>query len=420
MRSFHSVYAARRPDESQFCAAFLEALPAFVARPNNKFASIAMKFLRLFRWDDRKKTDAPTSLEIWQVMRELKNFSVKDWFELRPVIQAAKQWRNDLVLKAFLRSRPAELENFLRHNERLRGRNLVQLIAFEQPQVLKVSVKMASRNLTDAVPLVFDNSRHPQARAENEQICREHNVAYLPLPPNPARHANRSHGLAMTWIWHHVVKPLEPAIAGFIDHDLIAVEKIEVHKLVNGQPFYGLPNIAKWGWSLWAGYCFYDVNSIASLPLNFLNDFSRELDTGGRNWDCLYGRHNPRRLRFAHLKLFDLIDPSTGKPRRLEVIDGAWIHIGGVSHRDDYQRNPDFYGRITEAIESGADWAQIQTTVGGPEKVYLTSKETILKSRKPRWRTLVLEPAFGMVDSKTAPAVPRDQRQTRADNRSFK
>lgn len=300
-----------------------------------------------------------------------------------------------MMLNVFLKKRSDTLERFLKENEYLAGKNILQIIAFEQPEVLNFSAKMAARHLADAALLVFDNSRRPEMRAKNEQVCRENGVAYLALPENPARHPNRSHGMAMTWVWHNVVKSLRPAITGFIDHDLIQLEKVALKELLGGQPFYGVPNAGKWGWSLWAGYCFFDFRTVGVFPLNFLNDFSRDLDTGGRNWKYLYSKHEARRLKFAHWELFDVVDPSSATPRPLEIIDGKWLHIAGVSYRDFYRENAGFYAKIGKAIEEGANWPQLQSILGS-HNVQRVSTETIVKNKRRRWRTIPLEARAGI------------------------
>jgi hypothetical protein len=319
-------------------------------------------------------------------MRSFGEFSIEDWIHLRPLTEGGKQLANDLVQKRFLKARPDALAQFLRENEYLSGKNILQVVAFEQPDVLDFSLKMAGRHLADATVFVFDNSRSPEARIEIERICRNRNVPYLALPPNPTSQENRSHGMAMTWIWHNVVKPIRPAISGFIDHDVIPLQKVELAKVLKRQPFYGVPNVGKWAWSLWAGFCFYGFVEIASLPLNFMNDFSRGVDTGGRNWNCLYKLHDYRKLQFADLRLFDVVGDSAGIPPPLEIIDESWIHIGGGNLRGDYRRHSNFYGRILSIIDEGADWPQLQAAIGGADKIRPIGKESISKSKRPRWR----------------------------------
>jgi hypothetical protein len=328
-------------------------------------------------------------------MRPLRDFSAKDWFRLQPLIHGGKQLRNDLVLNLFLKKRSDTLEKFLQENICLRGKNILQIIAFEQPEVLNFSARMAARHLTDATLLVFDNSRRPEMRARNEQVCRDNGIAYLALPPNPARHPNRSHGMAMTWVWRNVVKVIQPSIAGFIDHDLIQLERVSLAETLHGQPFYGLPNAGKWGWSLWAGYCFFDFARVNALPLNFLNDFSCDLDTGGRNWDHLYKNHKAERLGFAHWEMFEVKDASTGVLRPLEIIDGKWLHIAGVSYREFYRENAGFYAMVGKAIEQGANWPQLQSILG-PNNVQRLSADDVVKKKRRRWRTIPFEKGAGI------------------------
>src|SRR6185312_7769779 len=317
-------------------------------------------------------------------MRDLKDYSASEWLQLRPFIAGFKQLRDDTVQNSFVNTRTPELETFLRANQNLRGKNILQIVAFEQPDVLRFSLKMLTRHLVNTTVLVFDNSRKPEPRIEIERLCRDHGVPCLGLPPNRTKHANRSHGSAMTWIWRNVVTAIAPATSGFLDHDLICLEKFSPEETLNGQPFYGLPMVGKWGWSLWAGFCLFDYRAVNKLEFNFLNDFPRGLDTGGRNWNRLYKTHDRHQLKFAHWQLYDVIDTTSGASRLLEVIDDRWIHFAGVSHRDDYKRNSDFYARINKAIDEGANWPQLRTILGG-DKIRPTSEEDARKTRRPRY-----------------------------------
>ena len=123
------------------------------------------------------------------------------------------------------------MEEFLAANARLKGKNIVCVAGFEQPELLNFSLKLAARHLTDATVIILDNSRRKESRAQIESVCRTHGAPYLGLPENPSRHPNRNHGMAMTWIWHNVVKPLQPGIAGFIDHDVIPTKRVEFKEL---------------------------------------------------------------------------------------------------------------------------------------------------------------------------------------------
>ena len=233
-------------------------------------------------------------------MRDIDQFSTGEWLRLEPVAHGLRQLRNDLLLQRYLRARPPELPAFLDAQSQLRGGRIAIVIAFEQPWALDWQLRMAERNLPGTRLLVFDNSRDEEKRRQIRDVCARHEIPYLGLPPYRTRHVNRSHGMAMSWIYHNVVAALEPEIFGYLDHDLIPVEPMDVGERLGGQPVFGLANVGRPGnWSLWAGYCFYRYAFTRGKPLNFLYNFSRKLDTGGRNWKILYRALDPSALRFA-------------------------------------------------------------------------------------------------------------------------
>lgn len=249
-------------------------------------------------------------------MQQFSNFSLADWLKLAPLRYGFTEVRNDALLGAYLQRTPEQLPAFLGDAAHLAGKNIVLIIAFGQARVLDFLLRKAARFVPDAHLLVFDNSP-ATARAEIENVCGERQVPYLALPANSIRHANRSHGFAMTWVFRNVVRPLKPRIFAFIDHDLIPFKTIELSKQLGGQPFYGPVRanksaepgqIGDRSWSLWAGYCLYDFAMVKDLPLNFLYDFSRGLDTGGRNWDCLYKNYDQPRPVFADSRKIPLTD----------------------------------------------------------------------------------------------------------------
>jgi len=297
-------------------------------------------------------------------LRDLKDYSKKEWFRLKPLDHFLIQFCNDGLQHAFRACRPKSLTRFLQGAGHLEGGNICLIVAYEQPWTLDWLLRMAARYLSDTTLLVFDNSRRATARLDIERVCRDAGVAYLGLPPNPTRHPNRSHGMAMTWIFHNVVRKIRPRNFTFIDHDLIPMEKIELCGIAGDQPFYGLARVNKWGWSLWAGYCSYDFSAVHRLPLNFLNDFSRELDTGGRNWSCLYKNSDRVRMRFGSVRRIAVADPLDGTPRHIAVVDDSWIHLRGASYSSGFSEMRDFYERIAKAADEGATLTMLAVNTG--------------------------------------------------------
>ena len=277
-------------------------------------------------------------------MRYLTEFSAIEWLKLLPVQHALKQVRNDAWLALYKNNRANKLNQFLAEHKDLANKNIALVIAFEQPWALNWLLQMANRNVSDMTVLVFDNSRTDSKRIEIGQVCKKNQAPYLALPPNPTRHVNRSHGMAMTWVYHNVVRAINPRIFGFIDHDLIPVREVSIEDKLRDQPVYGLLNQNKLGfWSLWAGYCFFEYAPTKGKSINFLYDFSRDLDTGGRNWKSLYRNLDRQQLRVATSDNVSMKVPSIEKPRLVQFIDEHWLHIGGISYSHNSPENIAFF-----------------------------------------------------------------------------
>jgi hypothetical protein len=286
------------------------------------------------------------------LMHDPQGHPLRDWLRLQPLAHGFKRLRDDFAQRLFLRMRPAELESFLRHNAHLEGHNIALIVAFEAPWALEWMLRAAAQHLEDATLVVCDNSRPGPLREEIRSTCARLGIAYLALPRNPTRHANRSHGRALTWIYHNVVRALRPARFAFLDHDLIPLQRVALFRHLGTQPFYGVANAGHAGWSLWAGYCAFDFAHVSGLPLNFLHDFPRGLDTGGRNWPMLYRHHQQAQLHFASLEYFDLVDPASGERQVVQWIDESWLHLFGTGYRDP---KGVFGKRIAQAVELGLD-----------------------------------------------------------------
>jgi hypothetical protein len=298
-------------------------------------------------------------------LKDFSEFSAGEWLKFLPLRHAFKQLRNDAVLGLYLKRLPETLLTFFRDNAHLQDKNIILTIAFEQPRVLDFLLTKASRFLPDAHFLVFDNSSNAAIKPAIEGVCRQHHAGYLALPSNSIKHPNRSHGIAMTWIFRNVVRAIKPRMFAFIDHDLIPFKTVELAKTLGGRPFFGpvrthksaeAEKIGDRCWSLWAGYCLYDFSVVKDLPLNFLYDFSLGLDTGGRNWNCLYKNYDQQRPVFADSRKISLTDSKTGIMHKIRMVDGRWLHFRGTSYRREVQDNLELYERMANALaETGAE-----------------------------------------------------------------
>ncbi|MEY2688784.1 MAG: hypothetical protein RL375_2982 [Pseudomonadota bacterium] len=290
----------------------------------------------------------------------MKRYTASSWARLVPLSHAYKQLRNDLMSWRYNARTPPDLPTFLDSVRALQASNLAIVIAFEQPWVLDWMLRLARLNLRDCQPLVFDNSRSAEKRAEIAAVCARLGVPYLALPLNQSRHPNRSHGMAMNWIYRHVITALKPQLFAYLDHDLIPLQPLSLAEQVGDQPFYGAKNPGIDAWNLWAGYCAFRFAQVAGKPVNFLYDFSRELDTGGRNWPVLYRQVDEAALRFASNEWLEFRPGDGADPGRVQVIDGAWLHIGGVSYGSNFKDKQQLC-TVLEALSTRGDSGAILT-----------------------------------------------------------
>jgi hypothetical protein len=282
--------------------------------------------------------------------------------------QRLKNLRNDWLLHRYLAKTTPTHEQLLADLQarlkRVSGaKNLLCIVAFEQDQIIDLCLSSLRLFLRNATVAVFDNSSSERGRTQIKKVCAQHQIPYLALPAQSTTHANRSHGLAMSWIYQQVIKELNPDAFGFIDHDLIALSPVDPFSSLVSQPVYGSLNRGSNAWNLWAGYCFYRSAELLDKEVNFLYDFSRELDTGGRNWATLYQFIDKDRLTFApdgidsHLGLPDVTHP-------VQLIDKNWLHIGGVSYNDNLDAKQSVFnalGTFIQRVEKNGTYSRLNS-----------------------------------------------------------
>jgi len=296
-------------------------------------------------------------------MKPLYKHTLEDWKHLRPFTQGYKTIGFNYMYARYLARKAPDLDAFFAHWPDLNTRAMAVTIAFNQPEIITWLIRFAKRNLVDANLVVADNSSDDNAAAAIGRLCAEEDVPYLRLPPNPTRVVMRSHGLAIGWVYHHLVKRIEPPIFAFLDHDMAPMTPFSFAEQLQGQPFYGLyldhadfdlapDNIN--GWFLWAGYCIYDYGKVANRTLDFRPDWFIGLDTGGANWWRLYRYFEKSALRFAAKKNVEIADPAGAPPDTMEAFDG-WLHLGNAALYDNQGTDRrGFYCRVMER-----EWAKL-------------------------------------------------------------
>ena len=287
-------------------------------------------------------------------MRKFQDFSLKEWLVTDPFVYALKEKRNDIRCNHFCAARTPNQNDFIQQTKKLRGKSIALVVAFNQSWTIDWLFRMAKSHVPKTNWLVFDNSLDSRKRPEIKKLCNENNIHYLGLPPNPERHPCRSHGLAMTWIYHNIVRKIEPCHYAYIDHDLIPLTDVDFAERLGKQKFFGRTNTSKWGYNLWAGYCMFNYQAFASLPLNFNNDKTMGLDTGGRNWEFIYSKYDRATVRLVEHRKRDVVNPMTGETHNLEIVDDRWLHLCGAGYHHTYKERQSFYEGIAKATDEGA------------------------------------------------------------------
>jgi hypothetical protein len=217
-------------------------------------------------------------------------------------------------------------------NSSKRYKKIICIVAFNKVDVLRLCLKGLNENTLNFNIVVFDNSDLCY-RGNVKSIVLEMGADYIELPYIKISHPNRSHSIALNWIYNNYILRKKPDFFGFIDHDLIAFKKINLEQKIDnifcfGKPNFGLNN----KWNLWAGYCFFNLRLINkfNVKLNFMYRFDLNLDTGGQNWNTLYRFLFNSQYRFCFQEM--LLNNSNEQSVELQIIDHSWIHIGGASY----------------------------------------------------------------------------------------
>jgi hypothetical protein len=275
-------------------------------------------------------------------VRRLRDYALREWLSADPLRHGARRARNYAILQSYKRrriDRQAELIAALRPGAE--GKTAVFTVAFNNHRTIAWLADGFLRHGRGALLVVCDNSPAESERRMIAAACHAREVAYVPLPRPPlARllltNPPLSHGMALSWIFYNLVRPLAPRVFAFIDHDLIPLSPFDLGDRLGDRPVYGLKsNRQDFGtWSLWAGYSVFDFAAVGALPLDFTTDAPLHLDTGGQNWMRLYRYIRPETLRFAEHRSRRVQLDGGDVPVSVEMVD-EWLHIGGISYRDD-------------------------------------------------------------------------------------
>lgn len=298
-------------------------------------------------------------------MRDLTDYSVKEWLTATPLAHRLRRARNRMVDRIY-RDRPGEGQAQV--VEAMRGAPVAAFtVAFNMPDAIAFLSDAMGRFLPGTPLVVCDNSTNAEARAAIAGLCAARSHPYCALPPSPYRggkNGSRSHAVALNWIYANLVRPAAPRVFALIDHDLIPLAPADLAASLAGQPCYGLVRHGEGNaaWYLWPGYSVFDFAAVKDLPLDFGTDTPLTLDTGGQNWSVLYRALELPRLRMASRQRVYLADPETGETEHFLLTD-RWLHVGGAGHRGG---GPGALARVRRAYDADPEGLITALLASGP------------------------------------------------------
>ncbi|MCO5162905.1 MAG: hypothetical protein M9939_17355 [Mesorhizobium sp.] len=251
------------------------------------------------------------------------------------LVRSAKNLRNEMMDQAFRLAGHAERDRFLAAFK-ADGRPVVFAVAFNTPWVVDLLTASWAENVADSVLVVVDNSKSRAARQVHREICRARGVPYAELPKNREWHPNRSHAIAMNWIYYHLVDALKPEMFGFIDHDCFPIRPVSIAERLEGRSGYGLISHATREpaiWYFWAGFGFFRYAITSGRAVDFKHAYEWGADTGARNWRPIFSTLQESYLREAK---DEMVPAGDGAPvSRMQIIDERFNHIGKASYTAD-------------------------------------------------------------------------------------
>lgn len=265
--------------------------------------------------------------------RSFRDYTWSDWQHLRPFTQTLKTLRYRAIDFIHMR-RPSPSGDLASLISSVQGRHVLVTIAYCDPEVIAWQVPLVRRYVPQALHVVADNTPDDEQADSIERYARRGGALYLRLPKNPWGTGSRSHGIAMNWVWHNVLRSGKPAAFGFLDHDIFPLAPVDPFAILSAQSFHGMVRRAGKRWYLWAGFCFFRFDAVYNLPLDFGQDWFIGLDTGGGNWSILYERIKPFALGLVW-PTHTLSD--VGGREVILQWGGAWLHEGGWMWKGNFE-----------------------------------------------------------------------------------
>lgn len=210
-------------------------------------------------------------------------------------------------------------------------RIVIFTIAFNNIETIKLQAKYFSQNIKDNYQYIIgDNSTRIDISNEIEAYCQNSKIGYVRILHNPYNgvDASKSHGLAVNWMYKHIISPSNAEYFGVVDHDIFPTKRTSVIAHLKQVGVFGHVQVRGERWYLWPGFSFFNRNILGKKRYNFLPISG--LDTGGGNWDPIYRYIDKSKLDKPKHYYIKYRDGDVVQNTSMEKI-GDWLHLMNAS-----------------------------------------------------------------------------------------
>lgn len=246
---------------------------------------------------------------------------------------------------------------------------LVMIVAWNEENLIRKQIELTRKHLKDEdwQLVIVDNSSKTEKRKLIQQVCKEEQITYLPVPRwinSLACHRlffyGMSHGAALNWMFYHYLQFVKPKYFALIDHDCLPGRDFNLTEAIGNKDFYGVDRLKDNSWYLWPGFAIYRYNIVEKSKPNFLPIYIDRmyLDAGGANYLQLYQHYQREELKFAEVQTVRIQKTKNIQSANdiyhtdcIQRIDNAWIHIINGSNYAKLKGKEKMVKRVLEKVD---------------------------------------------------------------------
>ncbi len=240
---------------------------------------------------------------------------------------------------------------------------LLVTIAYNSSELIDWQIRLLKKNVTDRNYriLIVDNSTQLNQRKAIRTVCEHHQVDYVEVPRWIGRLVftklfwyGNSHGVALNWIYYHVLLTCRTKRIALLDHDLFPIHQVNLTETLGQRSFYGVARKRDAYWYVWPGYVLFNAEALSKVAPDFLPVFENNvyLDAGGGMYRRWYSHFDEMDIDFAQVETKRVQQSPELKSHDdiyhgdcVQMIDGTWLHLVNGSN----------YSKIV-ATQKKLDW----------------------------------------------------------------